>query len=337
MQKETLQDKIAIRLPVFNSSKYLEPCLQSIFNQTFTNFIIFAINDGSTDESGNILDKYASLDPRIKVVHKKNEGVSAARNYALDLIEMNDTFNYISFVDSDDVLSPNFLKLHLESIKRADADVSICGFLFIAEDGSLHQLRPTLSKRAFNGDEYINLIFSKNEWSNGNGAGGMVWKQIYRANAIQGIRFPKDPSVQDDEIYGVMVAQRAKLFVYIPEALYFYRQSSNSLCKDKNFQISRLNGRKMCVNNCQNLTEEVRLVIFASYIESVLSLMKKDLVEIELAPYTTSVDRAYNLGAMKTKTFLLFYLFKNCSILAKCYIYLRKGFKKFRGFLRLRV
>lgn len=60
----------------------------------------------------------------------------------------------------------------------------------------------------------------------------------------------------------------------------------------------------MCVNNCQNLTEEVRLVIFASYIESVLSLMKKDLVEIELAPYTTSVDRAYNLGAMKTKTFL---------------------------------
>ena len=71
MQKETLQDKIAIILPVFNSSKYLEPCLQSIFNQTFTNFMLFAINDGSTDESGNILDKYASLDPRIKVVHKK--------------------------------------------------------------------------------------------------------------------------------------------------------------------------------------------------------------------------------------------------------------------------
>lgn len=172
MQKDTLRDKIAIILPVFNASKYLESCLQSILSQTFTNFIIFAINDGSTDESGNILDKYASLDPRIKVLHKKNEGVSAARNYALDLIEKNDTFNYISFVDSDDVLSPNFLRLHLESIKRADADVSICGFLFIAEDGSLHQLRPLLSKRSFNSDEYINLIFSKKEWSNGNGAGG---------------------------------------------------------------------------------------------------------------------------------------------------------------------
>lgn len=71
MQKETLRDKIAIILPVFNASKYLESCLQSILSQTFTNFIIFAINDGSTDESGNILDKYASLDPRIKVVHKK--------------------------------------------------------------------------------------------------------------------------------------------------------------------------------------------------------------------------------------------------------------------------
>lgn len=73
MQKETLRDKIAIILPVFNASKYLESCLQSILSQTFTNFIIFAINDGSTDESGNILDKYASLDPRIKVVHKKKK------------------------------------------------------------------------------------------------------------------------------------------------------------------------------------------------------------------------------------------------------------------------
>lgn len=71
MQKDTLRDKIAIILPVFNASKYLESCLQSILSQTFTNFIIFAINDGSTDESGNILDKYASLDPRIKVLHKK--------------------------------------------------------------------------------------------------------------------------------------------------------------------------------------------------------------------------------------------------------------------------
>lgn len=337
MQKETLRDKIAIVLPVFNASKYLESCLQSIFSQTFTNFIIFAINDGSTDESGNILDKYASLDPRIKVAHKKNEGVSAARNYALDLIEKDDTFKYISFVDSDDVLSPNFLRLHLESIKRADADVSICGFLFIAEDGSLHQLRPPLSKRSFNSDEYINLIFSKKEWSNGNGAGGMVWKQIYKANAIQGIRFPQDPSVQDDEFFGVMVAQRARLFTYFPEALYFYRQSTNSLCKDKNFQMSRLKGRKLCLDKCENVSEAARLVIFTSYVESILSLMKQNLIKVNLNPYSSLVDQAYHAGAMQTKTFSLFYLFKNFPILSKSYIYMRIGFRKLRSALGLRV
>lgn len=337
MQKETLRDKIAIILPVFNASKYLESCLQSILSQTFTNFIIFAINDGSTDESGNILDKYASLDPRIKVVHKKNEGVSAARNYALDLIEKNDTFNYISFVDSDDVLSPNFLRLHLESIKRADADVSICGFLFIAEDGSLHQLRPLLSKRSFNSDEYINLIFSKKEWSNGNGAGGMVWKQIYKAHAIQGIRFPQDPSVQDDELFGVMVAQKANLFVYFPEALYFYRQSSNSLCKDKNFQMSRLKGRKLCLDKSENVSEAARLVIFTSYVESILSLMKQNILTMDLDPYRSLVAKAFHAGAMSKKTFLLFYLFNNYAIFSKAYIHLRLTFRKVRGFLRLRT
>ena len=87
MQKELQKDKIAIVLPVFNSSKHLTECLESILNQTFTNFTVFAIDDGSIDDSGKILDLYALRDSRIEVIHKGNEGLAVARNFALELIE----------------------------------------------------------------------------------------------------------------------------------------------------------------------------------------------------------------------------------------------------------
>lgn len=159
MNKEHLIDKVAIILPVFNSSKYLKECLESILGQSFKNFMIFAINDGSVDDSGRILDEYALRDSRIIVIHKDNEGVGATRNYALSLIEEKGYFDYISFIDSDDVISENFLSSHLEHIKKADADVSICGFLLMGEAGDLHQAHRPLPERKFDGNEYINFIF----------------------------------------------------------------------------------------------------------------------------------------------------------------------------------
>lgn len=337
MQTEYLADKVAIILPVYNSSKYLEKCLESILNQTHENFTIFAIDDGSTDDSLKIVNQFAFRDSRIVVIHKNNEGVGAARNYALNLIEKQNVFSYISFVDSDDVLSPIFLNSHLKHLKEIDADVSICGFLLIGDNGHLHQPHPPLSERKFDSDEYINVIFSKNEWSNGSGAGGMVWKQVYRAKVIQSIRFSEDPSVVEDELFGVMVAQRAKLFVYFPDPLYFYRQSSTSLCKDKNWQISRFKGRKLCFHNCENISEIARLVVFTSYIESILSLMKQNLLTIDLNSYRILVGRAYNAGAMDKKTLLIFYLFNKCPLCSMAYIHLRIAFRKLRSLLGLRI
>lgn len=337
MQKELQKDKIAIVLPVFNSSKHLTECLESILNQTFTNFTVFAIDDGSIDDSGKILDLYALRDSRIEVIHKGNEGLAVARNFALELIEKKNIYEYISFVDSDDILSPDFLSGHLEHIKNANADVSVCAFLLIAEDGSLHQQHELLSERTFGGEEYINLIFSKKAWSTACGAGGMVWKQLYRANIINSLRFPEDRTVLEDEPFGVMVAQRANLIIYFPETLYFYRQSGTSLCKDKNFQVRRLNGRKLSLDNCEKISNTARLAVFTSYIESALSLMKQNQLRIDLTPYKTLVDQSYHTGIMTKKTFLIFYLFCNFSIFAKAYIYTRFGFRKVRARLGLRV
>lgn len=181
------------------------------------------------------------------------------------------------------------------------------------------------------------LFFSKNDWVSGGGAGGMVWKQMYRANTIRSIRFSEDPSVVEDELFGVMVAQRAKLFVYNPEPLYFYRQSNVSLCKDKYFQMGRLKGRSLCFSNCENISKEARLVVFTSYVESILSLMKQNGLKMDLSQYKELVTQAYHSGVMEKKTYFLYCLFNGNSICSRVYIYLRMYFRKLRGFLGLRV
>ena len=93
------QPKVAIIVPVYNVALYLRECLDSILTQTYTNFTVFAVDDGSTDESGAILDEYAVKDPRFIVIRQKNGGLSAARNAALDRIERDGTFEYVAFVD----------------------------------------------------------------------------------------------------------------------------------------------------------------------------------------------------------------------------------------------
>lgn len=90
--------KVAIILPVFNTEKYLKECLDSIINQDYKNIIIYAIDDGSTDNSLNILNYYSNKNPAIHVLHQKNSGVSAARNLALNSIEHDESIKYVSFV-----------------------------------------------------------------------------------------------------------------------------------------------------------------------------------------------------------------------------------------------
>ena len=109
--------KVAIVLPIFNTEQYLPDCLDSILNQTHKNFIVFAVDDGSTDASPSILKSYTLQDNRIHPILIKNSGVSSARNAALEAIK-NEDFDYISFIDSDDKFYPDFLESHLTSLLK---------------------------------------------------------------------------------------------------------------------------------------------------------------------------------------------------------------------------
>lgn len=113
---------ISVIVPVYNVEQYLKECVDSILNQTFRDFELILVDDGSTDKSGMICDAYANEDPRIIVFHQQNAGAAAARNRGLDVARG----EYIAFVDSDDAINNTYLQKLLCSIMEKQADVSMC-------------------------------------------------------------------------------------------------------------------------------------------------------------------------------------------------------------------
>ena len=125
---------ISIIIPVYNCSKYINKCIDSIISQKGVDYEILLIDDGSTDSSGNICDLYAKKHKNIMVYHKENEGVSAARNTGIDKCRG----EYITFVDSDDFLEPNALSLKLKKLIELDVDIVIGSFNKVSPEGDLN-------------------------------------------------------------------------------------------------------------------------------------------------------------------------------------------------------
>lgn len=117
--------KVSVIVPVYNTEKYLKRCIDSILCQTLVEIEIIIVDDGSTDRSASICDEYSSIDERILVIHKSNEGVSAARNDALDVAKG----EYVGFVDSDDIISPQMYEILYTNAIKYGGDISVCGML----------------------------------------------------------------------------------------------------------------------------------------------------------------------------------------------------------------
>ena len=122
--------KISIIVPVYNVERYLGKCINSILNQTFADFELILVDDGSTDRSGYICDDYKKKDNRIKVIHKENGGLSSARNAGLDIAKE----KYIGFVDSDDFINKNMYEFLYKDIKVNNSDIAICDYEEVYEN-----------------------------------------------------------------------------------------------------------------------------------------------------------------------------------------------------------
>lgn len=214
---------ISVIVPVYNVEQYLRECIDSILAQTYANFELLLVDDGSTDSSGSICDYYARLDSRVHVIHKSNGGVSSARNLALDY----SSGEWICYVDGDDWVVHDYLeKLYKKAINDV-CDIVFCDFYF-SNRGNI-RLYKTYSwdKQSIDGlGQYIATVWTT------------VWGSIHKKSLYidNNFKSPIGTSYSEDFYLMVRLCYKAVRIAKIDEPLYYYRQQVNSIMHNLNSQ-----------------------------------------------------------------------------------------------------
>lgn len=222
---------ISVILPIYNVEDFLPQCLDSVINQTYQNLEIILVNDGSTDSCPQICEEYAKKDSRIKVIHKKNGGLSEARNVGFE----NSSGDFIAYVDSDDLLSVHFCKSLFDRLHEFKADVAECGYIRFFDVSELkeNQNEDEESIEIFDSEtSLLRLMLGP--------LNSMVWNKLYRREVVENHRFPVG-KINEDEYWTYKILGNAKRTVKFYDVLYFYRKQGSSIMGQK-YSIKRLDG-----------------------------------------------------------------------------------------------
>lgn len=219
-------DLISVIIPIYKVEKYLKKCINSVLNQTYSNLEIILVDDGSPDNCRKICDNYKKKDKRIKVIHKKNGGLSDARNKGIAIAQG----KYISFIDSDDYIEKNMIELLYNNLKKENADISICNYYtFNEEQEKLEKESPDTAKQEieiFNSQSALKKLMSKNSF------GDYAWNKLYSAKLFSKVKYPVGKKMED-------LGTTYKLFllsnkiVYTNKKLYNYLQRNGSIANSK--------------------------------------------------------------------------------------------------------
>lgn len=209
---------ISIIIPVYNSEKFLVRCIQSILLQSFLNYEVILVNDGSTDSSGEICEAFARSDKRIKVIHQQNAGPGNARNAGLEIARG----EFVAFVDSDDYIEKDMFQVLYETTELYDADIVQCGFERLDADGNSMGIFYQ-GKKVISGE--YNCV---REYSIQKTVNNYLHCKIIRSSIIKNIRFP-NLSFSEDTYFLIQAFCLCKTLVLIGGAYYKYVQHINAL------------------------------------------------------------------------------------------------------------
>lgn len=215
--------KISVIIPVYNTEKHLKKCLESVINQSLSDIEIICVNDGSVDNSLNILEEYARLDSRIVLINQENKGVSRARNIALKLAGG----EYIAFLDSDDWFENNALETAYEEIKRNTADILLYGANIFIDNKFSTNSNTKLIKKIMTGKGTITDFINLNI---------VVWDKLFRTNFLKEnkILFPEEIVIAEDGIFCLLAHFAGAKYAYLNKCLYnhndFVINSATSNC-----------------------------------------------------------------------------------------------------------
>lgn len=211
---------ISIIVPVYMAEKYIERCILSVLQQNYSNFELILVDDGTKDKSGEICDKYAEKDSRVIVLHKNNEGQSVARNIGLDLAKG----EMISFLDSDDTLSINFLEIMSKNLY--DNDVVLCGINRVYNNHV--EAMGDFEKQILDGQSFFENLLNVQKGY------GFVWGKLWKASVVKNVKFNGQLKIAEDALFSLEASENIAKVKIIEDKLYNYYFNEQSTVRKFN-------------------------------------------------------------------------------------------------------
>lgn len=252
-----MNELISVIVPIFNTEKYIEKSIRSILRQTYKELEIILVDDGSTDSCPQICDRFEKEDSRVKVIHKKNGGLSDARNVGMQ----HASGEYYVFVDSDDYIESDMIEQLYRRIIEDHSDMAMCDFAIVDEDGNLLKTKTTQVE-----DSVVDEERFWNEYYGVNHIYCVVaWNKLFRRRIFDTIRFDKGKIHEDEYIIHKIVSQ-CKRISFLKKKYYYYVRHANSIMGEK-FSIKSLDYSEAFLNrslyfrmNNQKKLAEVNLI-----------------------------------------------------------------------------
>lgn len=322
----SLEEMITVIVPVYNVEKYLKKSINSIRNQTHTNLEIIIVDDGSTDGSGVLCDKFAKDDKRIRVIHKKNGGLSDARNCGIDLA----SGNLISFIDSDDYIRENMIEKLYTNLVNNSADISACGYEMVYPEYAVTICEGD-GVQVYSSEEAFKMLLHKKN------LGVIACNKLYKKRLFQSIRYPFGKSFEDISTTYKLLAVSDKI-VYDPVPLYFYVQRLDSInginfkskhFNEKNYDMETAVDELLSYVNCykEYLSPDIRIGCLEYY----LRVLNQEII------YSVKNERVYKKAKNLSRDIIKDVIkVKYLSKIKKCQIVMfDKNYFLYRFFVRL--
>ena len=215
-----METAISVIVPIYRVEKYLPACIDSILNQTFTDFELILVDDGSPDRCPEICDETAKRDARVRVIHQANQGLSAARNAGIEAARG----AWLSFVDSDDYIAPQFYEKLYQTAQRTDADCVMCSVQNVDESGKpIDSALMRVADEVKTGREVLRKIGRDDVTPY-----LTAWNKLYRRKLFNTLRYPAGRQNEDVFVFAELFCQVQRA-VCVAEPLYFYRKRIGSI------------------------------------------------------------------------------------------------------------
>lgn len=297
-----MRKQISIIIPVYNVEEYLSKCLDSILEQSFQEYEVILVDDGSTDKSGLICDEYTKIDNRITVIHKTNGGVTSARKTGFEASHG----TFIANIDSDDWLDPNHLLYLYQAIIDNNADIAQSGYYI----NSIKEERKYDNKPK---TETISDVIA--DCLEGKIHSGL-WCKLINRKLYEKDDFLFPPCDFTDDLHtSISLLLNAKKYCYVPSATYHYRMNDNSLTHE-NTMNKRFRKYRESMTNLTDIYQRLKIKENPIYKESLMKRvngMKRELIKShpdseELTSLLEYFPHSYNIGSIRSIGDLFFYM-----------------------------